>query len=148
MLTPGRTRGVASTAAPKLLDAHNVYAADTPGNLTGPAREALPRIYVPNSQSNTVDVIDPATFKVVEHFAVGLLPQHVVPAYDLAHLYVTNDDGNTLTEIDPRTARPIRTIPVDDPYNMYFTANGRYAIVVAERHRSGSTFATRRRSRS
>ena len=146
MLTPGRTRGVASTAAPRLLDAHNVYAADTPGNLTGPAREALPRIYVPNSQSNTVDVIDPATFKVVEHFDVGLLPQHVVPAYDLAHLYVTNDDGNTLTEIDPRTARPIRTIPVDDPYNMYFTANGRYAIVVAERlqrldFRDAKTFA-------
>jgi len=105
----------------------------TPGNLTGAARDALPRIYVPNSESNTVDVIDPATYKVVDHFDVGVLPQHVVPSYDLAHLYVTNDDGNSLTEIDPRTAKPVRTIPVDDPYNMYFTPDGRYAIVVAER---------------
>ena len=146
VLTPGRPHAAASVAAPKLLDAKNVYAADAPGDLTGPARDALPRIYVPNSQSNTVDVIDPATFKVVDHFAVGLLPQHVVPAYDLAHLYVTNDVGNSLTEIDPRTAHPIRTIPVDDPYNMYFTANGRYAIVVAERiqrldFRDAQTFA-------
>jgi YVTN family beta-propeller protein len=120
-------------AIPKLVDAHNVYAADTPGDLTGPARYALPRIYVPNSLSNTVDVIDPATFKVVDQFTVGALPQHVVPAYDLALLYVTNDAANSLTVINPRTARPVRTVPVDDPYNMYFTPNGRYAMVVAER---------------
>jgi YVTN family beta-propeller protein len=120
-------------AVPKLVSAHDVYAADRPGNLTGPARAALPRIYVPNSQSNTVDVIDPATYKVIGHFSVGALPQHVVPSYDLAHLYVTNDVGNTLTELDPRTAKPVRTIPVADPYNMYFTPDGRYAIVVAER---------------
>ena len=131
---------------PKLVDVHNVYAADRPGNLTGAARTALPRIYVPNSQSNTVDVIDPHTFKVVDHFAVGALPQHVVPAYDLKHLYVTNDTGNTLTQLDPQTGKPTRTIPVDDPYNMYFTPDGRYAIVVAERlarldFRDAHTFA-------
>jgi len=40
-------------------------------------------VYVPNSDSNTVDVIDPHTYKVVEHFSVGALPQPVVPAYDL-----------------------------------------------------------------
>jgi YVTN family beta-propeller protein len=99
------------------------------------ARLALPRIYVPNSMSNTVDVIDPKTYKIVEHFAVGALPQHVVPAWDLKTLYVTNDLGNTLTPIDPRTAKPGKPIPVDDPYNMYFTPTGRYAIVVAERLR-------------
>ena len=131
---------------PKLVDPANVYAADTPGNLTGAARTALPRIYVPNSQSDTVDVIDPSTFRIVDHFAVGGLPQHVVPAYDLKHLYVTNDTGNTLTVIDPQTGKPVRTIPVDDPYNMYFTPDGRYAIVVAERNarldfRDAHTFA-------
>ena len=66
---------------------------------------------MPNSQSNTVDVIDPTTFKIVDHFAVGGLPQHVVPAYDLKHLYVTNDTGNTLTAIDPQTGKP----DTDDP---------------------------------
>ncbi len=123
-----------AAAVPRLVDAHNVYAADRPGNLTGAARTALPLVYVPNSQSNTVDVIDPHTFRVVDHFAVGGLPQHVVPGYDLKHLYVTNDTGNTLTQIDPQTGKPTRTIPVDDPYNLYFTPDGRYAIVVAERN--------------
>ncbi len=123
----------AAFVVPKLVNPHNVYAADAAGDLHGAARFALSRVYVPNSRSNTVDVINPATDKVVEHFAVGILPQHVVPSYDLAHLYVTNDVGNTLTEIDPRTAKVVRTIPVADPYNMYFTPDGRYAIVVAER---------------
>ena len=101
--------------------------------LQSAARTALPRIYVPNSDSNTVDVINPRTFKVVGHFAVGALPQHVTPSWDLKTLYVLNDEGNSITPINPRTARPGRPIPVDDPYNMYFTPNGRYAIVVAER---------------
>jgi DNA-binding beta-propeller fold protein YncE len=78
-------------------------------------------------------VIDPRTYTIVSHFSVGQLPQHVVPSYDLKTLYVTNDVGNSLTAIDPRTGKPGRTIPVEDPYNMYFTPDGRYAIVVAER---------------
>jgi YVTN family beta-propeller protein len=142
-LVPARA---ARYTVPKLVNAHDVYAADAAGALTGAARDALPRIYVPNSQSDTMSVIDPATYKVVATYPVGGLPQHVVPAYDLAHLYVTNDDGNSLSEIDPRTAKIVRTIPVDDPYNMYFTPDGRYAIVVAERlhrldFRDAHTFA-------
>ena len=113
--------------------AGNVYAYDRANMLAPVTRTALPRIYVPNSESATVDVIDPQTFKVVEHFAVGALPQHVTPAYDLKTLYVTNDLGNSLTPVDPQTGKPGTPIPVDDPYNMYFTPDGRYAIVVAER---------------
>jgi DNA-binding beta-propeller fold protein YncE len=79
------------------------------------------------------EAADPRMFKVVRHFAVGALPQHVTPSYDLKTLYVLNDLGNSLTPIDPRTGAPERPIPVDDPYNMYFTPDGRYAIVVAER---------------
>jgi DNA-binding beta-propeller fold protein YncE len=110
-----------------------VYAYDGANRLSGAARFAKQLVYVPNSQSDTVDVIDPRSFRIVEHFAVGGLPQHVVPAWDLGHLYVTNDVGTSLTPIDPRTGKPGASIPVDDPYNMYFTPNGRYAIVVAER---------------
>ena len=135
-----RPRGAVRTTAaelpgvPPLLDKQNVYAADRVGNLSPVVRNARPYVYVPNSDSNTVDVIDQRTFKIVSHFAVGALPQHVVPAYDLKTLYVTNDMGNSLTPIDPNTGKPsAHTIPVDDPYNMYFTPDGRYAIVVAER---------------
>ena len=126
----------------------NIYAATGANMITGAARRALPRIYVPNSQSDTVDVIDPATRRIVSHFAVGGLPQHVTPSWDLRTLYVLNDQGNSVTPIDPRTAKPGKPIPVDDPYNLYFTPDGRYAIVVAERlrrldFRDPHTFALR-----
>ena len=81
-----------------------------------------------------MDVISQRTFKVVRHFAVGALPQHVTPSYDLRTLWVDNDVGNSLTPLDPRTGAPKGpAVPVDDPYNLYFTPNGRFAIVVAER---------------
>src|SRR5439155_1411196 len=97
-----------------------VPAAGRVGNLSAEARRARAYVYVPNSDSNTVDVIDQHTFRIVQHFAVGALPQHVVPAWDLKTLYVTNDVGNSLTPINLRTGRPGRAFPVDDPYNMYF----------------------------
>ena len=124
---PARTVERAPAAAP------DVYAYDGANMLTGAARTARPLVYVPNSDSADVDVIDPRTYRIVRHFRVGLLPQHVVPGYDLKTLYVTNDLGNSLTAIDPQTGKPTGTIPVTDPYNMYFTPDGRYAIVVAER---------------
>src|SRR3970282_1822117 len=100
------------------------------------AAAPLPRVYVPNRRSNDIYVIDPATFKVVDKFKVGINPQHVVPSWDMKTLWVTNNaegrtDG-TLTPIDPKTGKPGKSIAVDDPYNMYFTPDGRSAIVVAE----------------
>jgi YVTN family beta-propeller protein len=123
----------ARRASRAVASAKNVYAADAANSLTGAAVDALSRVYVPNSNSNTVDVIDPATYKVVDRFAVGALPQHVTPSWDLKRLYVLNDVGNSLTAIDPRTGKRGATIPVADPYNMYYTPDGRFAIVVAER---------------
>jgi DNA-binding beta-propeller fold protein YncE len=117
------------------LDPHNVYAADAPGDLAQVARRARPLVYVPNSESNTVDEIDPYTYRIVRQFPVGALPQHVIPSYDLRTLYVANDQGNSLTPIDPTTGIPGQAIPVDDPYNMYFTPDGRYAVVIEERQR-------------
>jgi DNA-binding beta-propeller fold protein YncE len=113
----------------------DVYAADRPGNLSPAVRHDPPRVYVPNSKSNTVDVIDQHTYKIVDHFATAGLPQHVTPAWDLRRLWVTNDEGNSLTPIDPATGRHGKPVPVEDPYNLYFTPSGRYAIVVAERLR-------------
>jgi YVTN family beta-propeller protein len=114
----------------------NVYAHDGSNALSPEATLARPLIYVPNSMSNTVDVIDPATYKVIDHFSVGALPQHVTPSWDFKTLYVDNDHGNSLTPINPRTGqRRGPDIAVTDPYNLYFTADGRYAIVVAEARR-------------
>jgi len=136
LLAGGRSAGAAQDGLALLRPATrtiDVYAYDGADRFTAGARGAKSLVYVPNSESNTVSVIDPATYHVIRTFRVGTLPQHVVPAWDLRTLYVTNDVGNSLTAIDPRTGKPTHTIRVDDPYNMYFTPNGRYAIVVAER---------------
>src|SRR4051812_21609835 len=117
---------------PAPLSPHDIYAADRPGQLAAAVRHDPALVYVPNSESNTLDVIDQRTYRIVGHYPVGRLPQHVTPSYDLRKLYVLNDEGNSLTVVNPRTGRPGRTIPVTDPYNMYFTPDGRYAIVVAE----------------
>jgi DNA-binding beta-propeller fold protein YncE len=146
-VTPRRTAPraappvAATSAAPRrgriaaALDPRDVYAAGRPGRLAPWVRGDPARVYVPNSQSGTVDVLDQRTAKIVEHFRVGALPQHVTPSWGLRRLWVSNDRGNSLTPIDPRSGRPGRPVAVDDPYNLYFTADGRRAIVVAEARR-------------
>ncbi len=126
-------RGVAppQTVAPAIGD---VYAATRVGMLSPAVRGVPERIYVPNSQDSSVDVIDPATRRIVGHYRVDDLPQHVTPSWDLATLWVNSNQGNSLTPFDPRTGKPAGPpVPVEDPYNLYFTPTGSDAIVVAER---------------
>jgi len=124
---------------PRVVDPANLYSETTSGHLSPSVRNALPRVYVPNVTSDDVYVIDPASLKVVNRFRVGLNPQHVVPSWDLSTLWVANNaEGTTkgsLTPIDPTTGKPGTPIAVDDPYNMYFTPDGRSAIIVAEAHK-------------
>jgi YVTN family beta-propeller protein len=129
---------------PPVFDTNNLYSADRAGMLS-PAVENFPsRVYVPNSKSDSVDIIDPSTYKIVGHFSLPkhpqhpkapLEPQHVIPSWDLKKLWVAQDLGDQLTLIDPATAKQGETIHVDDPYNMYYTPDGKYAIVMAERER-------------
>ncbi len=111
----------------------DVYAHDRPGLLSPGVAHVPARVYVPNSQENTVEVIDPATYKIIKTYRVGRRPQHVVPSWDLGTLWVNNNDGNTLTPIDPATAEPGKPVHVEDPYNLYFSPDGSYALVMAER---------------
>ncbi len=126
---------------PPVLDPNNLYSADGAGMLNPSVKDFPSRVYVPNSKSDTVDIIDPDTYKIIGHFALpkhsqGLLePQHVVPSWDLKKLWVAQDLGDQLTLIDPQTGKPGETIHVDDPYNMYYTPDGKYAIVMAEREK-------------
>jgi YVTN family beta-propeller protein len=117
------------------LDGQDVYAADRVGLLSAEAAKARSLIYVPDSSDGTVHVIDPITYRVIRVEKVGRLPQHVTPSYDLTTLWVDNDMGNSLTPINPRTGAFGAPVHVADPYNMYFTADGNDAVVVAERLR-------------
>ena len=133
---PLSTAVVALPGMPPVIDANNLYSETTAGKVSPALAGDLERIYVPNLRSNNVSVIDPQTMKVIDKFKVGISPQHIVPSWDLRTLWVTNNaEGRTdgsLTPIDPRTGKPGKSIPVDDPYNMYATPDGQSAIVVAE----------------
>ena len=119
---------------PPVPDPGNVYAAAGAGMLGPAARAARPLVYVPHN-SGDVWVIDPASFAVVRKFPAGKQIEHVVPSWDMRTLYATDDTGDKLTPIDPRTGLPGPAIAVLDPYNLYFTPDGRSAISVAEAHR-------------
>src|SRR5947209_96657 len=99
---------------PPVINPHDVYSETHAGKLSPVVRDFPRRVYVPNSGSNSVDVIDPATYRVVDHFKVGKQPQHVTPSYDLKTLWVLNDLGDSLTRIDPATASKRETVPVKD----------------------------------
>ncbi|MEU0969640.1 hypothetical protein ABZ357_31120 [Streptomyces sp. NPDC005917] len=120
---------------PPVLDPTDVYSADRPNKLSPVVKDFPSRIYVPNTNSDTVSVIDPKTHRVIQTIRVGRQPQHVVPSWDLKTLWVNNDLGNSLTPIDPRTGRVGKPVAVHDPYNLYFTPNGKYAIVMASMDR-------------
>jgi YVTN family beta-propeller protein len=126
--------GVAQEADEQAPRPGGIYAAATATRPIKALRRVPARVYVPNSDEGTVSVIDPERREVVDRFEAGVLPHHVTPSQDMKRLYVTNTVSNSLTVVNPRSGKPVRTIPVTDPYNLYFTPDGEWAIVVAERY--------------
>jgi YVTN family beta-propeller protein len=132
--TTATTAAPTTTAPDPTAKLDNVYQY-TQANQLAPSVQDIPtRVYVPNGMSNSVSVIDPTTLAVIDQYPVKALPQHVVPSWDMQTLYVNNNNGNTLTPIDPRTGKPGADIPIDDPYNLYFSPDGTKAIIMAERN--------------
>ena len=117
--------------------ATNLYRATGLGQFS-PTVAAFPaRVYVPDEAHGTVVVIDPATYRIIGRYGVGASPEHVTPGWDLKRLYVEAPFGNRLTVIDPATGRPAGSHRIRGPYNLYFTPDGRLAIVVLDSSVSG-----------
>ena len=111
----------------------NVYAATMTGEVKDSLAGLPERVYVPNVVENSITVIDPATFEVVDSYQVEQLPYHVTPSWDMTQLLVNNEESSTFTVIDPETGRPSDTVYAPFPYNFYYTPDGETAIVVVER---------------
>ncbi|MGI8756068.1 MAG: hypothetical protein ACR2MB_09450 [Acidimicrobiales bacterium] len=120
---------------PAVPDPTNLYSEAGAADLAPTVAGDLDRVYVPNSKSGTVTVIDRVARKPIATFQAGSTPQHIVPSYDLRTLWELNNSGDTLIPIDPKTGQPGPPVLVVDPYNLYFTPDGRDAVVVAERER-------------
>ena len=86
------------------------------------ARRARPLIYVPNSGSDTVDVIDPATWRVI-----GVTGRRSPSTSCRRGICAAVRDERPRQHADahrPGTGSRGRPIPVADPYNLYFTPDG------------------------
>ncbi len=105
----------------------DVYAATRAGMFTAVTRRLPQRVYVPDTSAGRVEVIDAATRQVLRRIPAGRMPQQVVPSWDLKTLWVTEAGG--LMAIDARSGATGRTVSVDDPSDLYFSADGRQALV-------------------
>jgi DNA-binding beta-propeller fold protein YncE len=127
----------ANMSMPAPVDRNDVYAGAGAGMFSPAVAGHLSRVYSPNLTTGKVDVIDPETFKVIESLNAIPSPQHIVPSWDLQTLWVSGDisyrGGHAdVMPIDPKTGQLGKAIEVPDSYNMYFTPDGKSAIVVAE----------------
>ena len=129
--TPGGQSTAPTGGAP------NVYAGAGAGMFSPAVAAFPPRVYVPDEAAGTVVVIDPATYRILLRYKVGASPEHVTPDWDLQRLYVEASYSSRLTVIDPRTGRAVGHHAVPGPYNLYFTLDGRMAIVVLDSRVSG-----------
>jgi YVTN family beta-propeller protein len=118
----------------------NVYAATGVGMFTAAVMSIPQRVYVPDEMTGRVVVIDPRTYRIIRRFAVGAKPEHVTPDWDLRRLFVDAALGGRLTVIDPKRNRPIGRHLVPGPYNLYFSLDGRKAIVVLDSRLSGGEY--------
>jgi DNA-binding beta-propeller fold protein YncE len=100
-------------------------------NMLSPALRGLPaRVWVPNARRRAVELIDPRTFHVVRRLRVGNAPRQVVPSWDLKTLWVSDASGGTLVPVDARTGHRGRAVAVASPHDLYFTPDGRTALVM------------------
>ncbi|HSU73453.1 MAG TPA: hypothetical protein VLI66_00835 [Terrabacter sp.] len=131
--SPTTTGTGADTAARALTEPYLHTGANA---LTGAAVHARRLVYVPNQVAGTLEIIDSRTRHVIKRVRVPSSPEHVVPNWDMTRLWVNSDKGDALTPIDPRTGAVGKPVAVRDPYNLYFTPDGRYALVMASRFRA------------
>ena len=112
----------------------DVYSQTRRGMLSPTVAGERSLLYVPDSKGSSVTVIDPRTRRIVKVIPTGYLSQHVVPAYDLSRLLVNASVADELVPLDPRTVTRGRSITVPRPYNLYFTPDGKQAVVMVEQH--------------
>src|SRR5437879_2901144 len=96
--TTGSTSPSASTPST------DVYAAIRDPHNLSPAVAGDPEyLYVPNGIPGTVEVINPATYRIVRRISLGYrsFPEHVTPSWDLRWLYVDTSSASELAVIDP-----------------------------------------------
>ena len=93
-----------------------------------------PPIFVLNSQSASVSVIDPVTWKETQRFHTGKEPHHLYLTPDEKSLVIANALGDSLLFVDPKTAAVQRTLRgILDPYHLRFSPDMKWLVIVGNR---------------
>jgi YVTN family beta-propeller protein len=88
------------------------------------------RIYVTNSASDTIDVVDPATNKVVQVIHGIELPHGIVFSPDSTRIYISNEAESVLDVVDPKSGDILQKIPLSGhPNNLTITKDGGRVLV-------------------
>ena len=97
-----------------------------------PAWAGTVRIYVTNSAGDTIDVIDPATNKVVQRIK-GIEGAHGIAfSPDGSRVYVSDEVDSTLDVFDRKTGKLVKKVPLSaHPNNIAVARDGRIVVGIA-----------------
>ena len=103
------------------------------GTLPGAARESsgsMSRIYVTNSAGATIDVVDPATNKVVQVIRGIELPHGIAFSPDGGRIYVSNESESVLDVVDRKSGQILSKVALTArPNNLAITKDGGRVLV-------------------
>jgi YVTN family beta-propeller protein len=96
------------------------------GSSSGPTA----RIYVTNSASDTVDIIDPVTNRVVQVIRGIELPHGIAFSPDGTRVYISNESESVLDVVDRKSGEILKKVPLSArPNNLTITKDGARVLV-------------------
>jgi len=100
--------------------------------LLGPAVAGAAELYVTNTHSGTISIIDTERDEVIGTIPVGGgVPNRSVLTPDGRHLWVIHDKSRRMSIVDPAARKVLRQIKIGEwPYNLAFSPDGRYCWVL------------------
>ena len=95
-----------------------------------PSIETTARIYVTNSASDTIDVIDPAKNEVVQVVRGIELPHGIAFSPDGTRIYISNESESVLDVVDRKSGEILQKVPLSArPNNIAITKDGGRVLV-------------------
>jgi YVTN family beta-propeller protein len=92
--------------------------------------ESIARVYVTNSAGDSIDVVDPATNKVVQVIRGIELPHGIAFSPDGARIYISNESESVVDVVDRKSGQILRKVPLSArPNNLAITQDGGRVLV-------------------
>jgi YVTN family beta-propeller protein len=91
------------------------------------------RAFITNSDADSVTIIDRDSYQVTKTLKVGDYPHHMIVSLDGRYLYVGNTHSDTVSVIDLATETIVKTIPLLDPYNLYYSPDQKLLVTTCTR---------------